>query len=158
MNINDYLLEHTGWQWRDLLQHWTWLLPPSFTVWMVNRFGDLFIRFDDGTIHHLDTGSGTLRQVAATRDEFCAICDDPEQANFFLMVPLVDELVAAGRTLRTGECYSYQLAPAFEGTFTPDNVVVRTIADHYNIFGPQHLLTKDIPDGTSIQFTTPGNA
>ena len=158
MNINDYLLEHESWHWRELLQHWTWLLPPSFTVWMVNRFGDLFIRLDDGTIHHLDTGSGTLRQVAATRDEFCGICDDPEQANFFLMVPLVDELVAAGRTLGPGECYSYQLAPAFEGTFTPDNVVVRPIADHYNIFGPQHLLTKDIPDGTSIEFTTPGNA
>lgn len=121
---------------------------------MVNRFGDLFIRLDDSTIHHLDIGAGTLRRVAATCDEFCAICDDPEQANFFLMVPLVDELVAAGCALGPGECYSYRLAPAFEGTFTPENVVVRRIADHYNIFGPQHLLTKNIPDGTPIEFTT----
>jgi hypothetical protein len=154
MNIHDYVLEHAGWPWGELLRHWTWILPPRFTVWIVNRFGDLFIRLDDETIHHLDTGSGTLRQIAPTRDAFCALCDAPEQANFFLMVPLVDELVAAGRTLGPRECYSYRLAPAFEGIFTVDNVVVRPIADHYDIFGPLHKLTKNVPDGAPIEFDT----
>ena len=158
MNVHDYLLDHAEWHWPELLRHWTWLVPPTFTVWLVNRFGDLFIRLDDGSIHHLDIGAGTLQQVAATRDEFCDLIDDPEQANFFLMIPLVDELVAAGRVLGPGDCYSYQLAPAFQGSYTLDNLVVRPVAEHYHIFGPQHLLTKDIPDGTRIQFTTTGNA
>jgi hypothetical protein len=154
MNLHDYLLDHAHWQWPELLQHWTWLVPPTFTVWIVNRFGDLFICLDDNSIHHLDIGAGTLKRVAATRDEFCNRIDDPEQANFFLMIPLVDELVAAECLLSPDECYSYRLAPAFQGGYTLDNLVVRPIAEHYNIFGPLHLLTKDIPDGTPIRFTT----
>lgn len=152
MNIDDYLLSSVGWQWSELLQHWTWLLPPRFQVWMVNRFGDLVIRLDDGTVHHLDVGAGTLRRVASSRDEFCEICEDTDEANFFLMIPLVDQLVSTGCTLGPGKCYSYCIAPAFEGTFTLENIVVRPIAEHYNIFGPQHLLTRHIPDGTPFEF------
>jgi len=154
MNIHDYLLDHADWKWPELLVQWTWLVPPTFTVWLVNRFGDLFIQFDDGSIHHLDVGAGSLRQVAGTRGRFCDLINDPEQANFFLMIPLVDDLAAAGRIVGPGECYSFHVAPAFQGTYTLDNLVVRPIADHYNIFGPLHMLTKDIPDGTRIQFTT----
>ncbi len=154
MDINDYLLNHEGWQWRELLQGWKWLLPPRFTVWLVNRFGDLFIQLDDGSIHRLDICAGTFLQVAASRDEFCGLCGNPEQANDFLMMPLVDKLVAAERLLGPGECYSYHLNPAFGGDFTTGNVVVRSVIEHFAIFGPQHLLTKDIPDGTQVLFKT----
>jgi len=154
MHVHDYLLDHADWQWMELLRHWTWLVPPTFTVWLVNRFGDLVIQLDDGSIHHLDIGAGSLEQVADTRDEFCDRLNDPEEATFFLMIPLVDDLVSAGRFLGPGECYSFNVAPAFQGSYTPDNFVVRSIAEHYNIFGPQHLLTKDIPNGTRIRFTT----
>ena len=70
------------------------------------------------------------------------------------MIPLVDKLVEAGCTLQTGQCYSYRVAPAFGGSYTADNALIKSIADHYDTFGPLHMLTKDIPDGTDIEFTT----
>ena len=154
MNSRPYLLDHHDWQWQELLQHWASLLPPAYTVWLVNRLGDLFLQVGDGSIQHLDVGAGTLRQVAAKREEFCQLLCDPEQADFFLMIPLVDELVAAGRVLGPGECYSYRLAPAFQGSYTLENLVIRSVSEHYHVFGPQHFLTKDLPDGTDIEFTT----
>ena len=154
MDIADYLLQHAGWDWSVLLRHWTWLVPPRFAPWMVNRFGDVIMKLPDGSIQHLDIGNGSIERVAENRDAFSALCDDPDQANFFLMIPLVDKLVEAGCTLQTGQCYSYRIAPVFGGSYTADNVLIKSIADHYDTFGPLHMLTKDIPDGTDIEFTT----
>ena len=154
IEISDYVLDHTGWDWSTLLHHWTWLVPSKFAPWMVNRFGDVIMKLPDGSIHHLDIGNGSIRRVADNRDAFCTLCDDPAEADFFLMVALVDQLVAASRTIEAGHCYSYRVAPAFGGTYTLDNVLIKAVADHYDTFGPMHMLTKDIPNGTPIEFTT----
>jgi hypothetical protein len=50
MTIQDYLIDHTHYDWPNLLVGWTWLLPPKFTVWLVNRFGDLFLVLPDDSI------------------------------------------------------------------------------------------------------------
>ena len=154
IDLHGYLLEHETWDWATLLRHWKWLLPKQAAPWMVNRFGDVIMELPDGSIHHLDIGGGLIKPAAANRAAFRALCEDAEQANFYFMIPLVDELVAAGRTLAPGQCYSYWVAPAFEGTYTLDNVLIKSVADHYDTFGPMHMLTKDIPDGTLIEFTT----
>lgn len=154
IDIRDYTLDHGAWDWPVLLRHWTWLVPSEFAPWMVNCFGDVIMKLPDGSIHHLDIGNGSIERVADNRDAFSSLCDDPKQANFFLMVPLVDQLVAAGRTLQNGQCYSYRIAPAFGGQYMLDNVLVKLMPDHYDAFGPLHRLTKDVPDGTQIEFTT----
>ncbi len=151
-DLHDYLLDHATWDWPVLLRKWTWLVPPSFTPWIVNRFGDLFIILGDASIHHLDIGVGTLYQVAPNRDEFCKLIDDSENSNNWLMIPLVDQLVAANKTLSVGECYSYRLAPAFGGSYTIENTKVLPVAQHYDTFGPLHELAKDVPNGTQVQF------
>jgi hypothetical protein len=49
--LTDYTLRIDGVDWSDALASWTWLLPGEFTVWFANRFGDLFLVFDDGSVH-----------------------------------------------------------------------------------------------------------
>lgn len=155
MNVRDYLLDTAEWKWDELLHRWKWILPPEFAVRIVNRFGDVFMELGDGTIQHLDIGAGTLTQVGANWDAFCDLLDDPEQANFFLMIPLVDALASSRRELALEQCYSFQTAPAFsEGGYSLDNIVVRPIAEHYHIFGPIHELTRDVPDGARVRFVT----
>lgn len=39
MDVNDYLISQAGKDWRTLLSGWLEILPKSFTLWMVNRFG-----------------------------------------------------------------------------------------------------------------------
>ena len=71
MNVHDYLIDHSGLDWAELLSGWEWLLPPEFTVWLMNRYGDLFLILPDGSIHMLDVGGGSLTKLAESRDEFC---------------------------------------------------------------------------------------
>ena len=152
MSINDYLIDHEAVDWGKVLTTWHWLLPREFTVWLMNRFGDLFIVFDDGTVHVLDVGAGTLEKVAESREDFREKIDQPGQANNWLMIPLVDSLVTAGLRPAAGECYSYRQLPVLGGDYTVENTVLKAIALHYAAFGPIHKRIKDLPDGTPVRF------
>ena len=152
MNINDYLIDQKGLDWSKMLSTWHWLLPQQFTIWLVNRFGDVFFVLDDGTVHMLDVGIGMLKQVAMSRNEFIQRLDEPGQADDWLAIPLVDKLVASGQILGTGQCYSYHQLPVLGGDYTTDNVLVKDISFHYAAFGPIHEHIKDLPDGTQVTF------
>jgi hypothetical protein len=135
MSVHDYLIDQTDFDWRNLLAGWTWLLPSEFTVWLMDRFGDLFLTLPDGSVHRLDVGAGTLTKLADSQDEFCQNMDEGDHANEWLSVPLVDRLVSAGVHLLPGTCYGYRVLPALGGTRTVENVTVVGIVEHYRTCG-----------------------
>jgi hypothetical protein len=73
MNIKDYLIDQSGKDWQELLCGWAEILPPVFTIWLVNRFGDVILVTDDGSVHLLDIGGGvssgspTVKTILLTR-------------------------------------------------------------------------------------------
>ncbi len=86
--------------WSSALSGWSWLVPPEFTLWLVNRFCDLFLVVPDGSVHILDVGSGILTRLADDRDDFSRRIDEGNNAADWLMIPLVDELAASGLSLQ----------------------------------------------------------
>lgn len=150
MVLHDYIIDHRQVDWPSVLHGWSWLLPPAFTVWIMNRFGDLFIVPDDGTVHMLDVGAGTLTKMAESRDDFANKLDEGDNANQWLMSPLVDRLVASGLTLREGQCYSFKQPPVLGGNYTIDNTCVLPIPEHYGADGSIHGQIKDRPDGSQV--------
>jgi hypothetical protein len=150
MNIYDYLIDHKELDWRTLLEEWGWMLPPEFAVWLLTRAGDLFITLPDGSIHMLDVGVGELRNVAQSRDEFCAKIDEPGVADDWLMIPIVDQLVSAGAVLGTGQCYSFRKLPVLGGAYTADNRMVFPIREHFGAWGSVHRQISDLPDGSEV--------
>jgi len=151
VNISDYLINHDGKNWPELLSGWSDLLPESLTVWMVNRFGDVFVIFEDGSIHMLDVGAGEVRRLAVEREKFCARIDTADNANDWLMSPLVDRCVNAGITLAEGQCYGYRIPPLLGGEYTPENVYPTDIAQYYSLLADKYRQTKDLPDGTKVR-------
>ena len=155
VKIDDYLLDHTDVDWPTVLAPWHWLLPDSLTVWLVNRFGDVFAASDDNSIHMLDVGGGTFERVADSRDHFCDLLDADDNASAWLMIPLIDDLVAADKSLRTGYCYGYLRNPVLGGDYTVDNAIVTPIPEHYGLNAEIHQQIKDLPNGAqiTIEFT-----
>jgi hypothetical protein len=150
MSLHDYVIDHHAIDWPNVLRGWSWLVPRSMTVWIMNRFGDLFIVLDDGSVHMLDVGAGTLTKVATSRDDFAYKLDERDTANQWLMIPLIDRLVAGGVTLGEGQCYSYKLPPVLGGGYTVVNTCVLSIPQHYGAYGSIHGQIKDLPDGTQV--------
>src|SRR6476619_1753634 len=145
MTLHDYIIDHRGIDWASVLRPWSWLLPTALTVWIMNRFGDLFLVLDDGTVHMLDVGGGTLKKVAESRDDFANKIDEDDNANQWLMVPLIDRLVTSGLTLREGQCYSYKQPPVLGGDYTVENTCVLPIPEHYGAYGSIHSQIKNLP-------------
>ena len=117
----------------------------------MNRFGDLFILTEDGKVHWLRMDDGTLTCVADSKDDFCAKLDVSSNANDWLLIPLVDRLVAAGKAIGKGECYGFSQLPLLGGDYTPENVVARDIGLHFDMLGQLYGQMKDLPDGTAVQ-------
>lgn len=151
MKLSDYLIEHTGKDWRKLLEAWRWMLPPEFTIWMVNRFGELILVTEDGSVHYLDIGGGALKRIADSRDHFSEKIDEDNNANDWLMIPLVDRCVAAGFAISPDECYAFRQLPALGGDYTVENVRIAKLAGYYGYAGLVHEKIRDYPDGTQVE-------
>jgi hypothetical protein len=150
MTLHDYIIDHRSIDWASVLRDWSWLLPTNLTVWIMNRFGDLFLVLDDGTVHMLDVGGGTLTKIAESRDDFANRLDESDNANYWLMIPLIDRLVTSGLTLREGHCLSYKQPPVLGGDYTVENTCVLPIKEHYGSYASIHCQIKDLPDGTEV--------
>lgn len=152
MAIQDYLIQQEGKDWGALLSAWGWFLPESFTVWMVNRFGDMVLVQDDGTVCFFDPGAGKMNQVASSREEFADLADDPEKFDLWFMPQIVDSLLQSGLSLKDSQCYGYKLPPGLGGSYELDNIEATDLSIHYHILGQIFEHIKDVPDGTKITF------
>jgi hypothetical protein len=151
MNVQDYLIEPSGRDWPELLSGWSASLPSSFTVWLVNRFGDIFAVFEDGSVHLLDVGIGAIRRVADSCDDFAVQIDADDNADDWLMINLVDQCVAAGITLGNDQCYGYKIPPNLGGKYSVENVEPTDLSVHYSLLADIYRQTKDLPNGTRIR-------
>jgi hypothetical protein len=149
-SVDDYLIDHSGFDWPSLLAEWAWFLPLELTVWTMNRFGDLFLIMDDGSVQMLDVGGGTLTKLAEDRDDFCRKIEEADNANQWLMIPLVDRVVAAGMKLSPGQCYGFKLPPVLGGEYTVENVAILPVAEHLAFHGWFHHQIVDVPDGGEV--------
>lgn len=151
MDINDYLIDPRELDWHKLLDTWTWLVSGDFEVWLMNRFGDLFLIFDDGSIHMLDIGAGAIERLADSREEFFAKADQGGNGSDWFMIPLVTQLVASDMTLGEGECYSFKQPPILGGEYDVENSYVIPIEGHFHFYGSIHKQIKDLPDGAKVE-------
>lgn len=128
-------------------------MPTSFTAWLVNRFGDVIAVLDDGSVHLLDIGVGTFERVAQNRAHFAELVDEGGNVNKWLMIPLVDQCLAAGLVLRPNQCYGYKLPPLLGGEYTVQNVAAVDLAENYAFLSDLWRQTKGLPDGARVRIT-----
>jgi hypothetical protein len=138
MNLQDYLLNQSGKNWQRLLQDWIPPLPASFTLWLVNRFGDLFIVTPDGAVHLLDVTAGTLTQLASSREDFARLLDTGDNAAKLLQIPLVDACHRIGMALAPHQCLGLKVPPILGGRYELANVAPTDVSVHYSYLAYLH--------------------
>jgi len=99
----------------------------------------------------LDVGSGELSRVANNRGDACAKIDEPGVADAWLMIPVVDQLVASGCILGSGQCYSYRVLPVLGGSYAPDGRVLLPIREHFGVCGLIHRQIAALPEGAKVK-------
>jgi hypothetical protein len=154
LNVADYLIDHSQFVWADLLDAWTWLVPPTATVWLMNRFAELVLVLENGSVSYLETSAGVLKNIARDRADFIVRIDQGNDANEWLMIPLVDRCVTAGMTLGPNQCYGFITAPTLGGQYDISNVERLDIAVYLSLMGQIHEQIEDLPNGSKISIVT----
>ena len=116
----------------------------------MNKYGDLVLIDNDETIFFFDVGNGILERVADNKADFSEKLDAGDNANIWLMIPLIDQLIADGRLLTEGRCYSFLTPPVLGGEYNVKNTVMLPITEYYGVYASIHDQIKDLPDGAQV--------
>ena len=150
MDVNDYLLDTNGIDWAEELQPWSWCIREPLSVLLANRFGDVFLQRDDGSVLWLDVGWADLRRVADSFEEFTQLLDEPANADEWLKITITDECRSLNMALTTGQCYGYVVPLFLGGKLEPSNIEATDISVHFHVLGQLGEQTNELPAGTAI--------
>ena len=79
------------------------------------------------------------------------LIDLDDNSNNWLMIPLVDQCVAAGMVLNADQCYGFKMPPILGGEYSVDNIVPISLSEHYSFLADIYRQTKDLPDGMKVR-------
>ena len=156
MDLPDYLIDQEGYDWPTIVADWSWLLPSSFTIWMVNRFGDLFLVSNDGSVQLLDVGAGTVSLLAPDKETFYSLVDQGNSADNWFLMSLTDACVEAGMKLEFGQCYTFVVPPALGGQYELNNIKPGSFVVNHGLLAQIHEQIKDLPDGAKVDVVVGG--
>lgn len=135
-----------------LLSEWRWLIGPRKQPILVAAIGDAYVQDpDDGSVHLLDVGGGSLEQIAASVDEFRELLGDREFVTDSFVPSTIVALRNGGKVLSPGQVYSYIQPPVLGGAYSTENLEPTDVSVHFSLLGQIHRQVKDLPEGTPIE-------
>ena len=138
----------------DICSDWQWLLNNEFSPIMVTLSGDIFFSDNGGSIHWLDTGTGQLKKVAQSLNDFLAALEDIDNIDNWLLASTVLDLIESGLILKENQVYSYKLMPIMNGDYSITNFDATDMSVHFSITGQTCRQLQNVPDGTKINKVT----
>jgi hypothetical protein len=136
--------------WDELLVDWQSLIPSGASRYLLSRFGELFFEQTDGEIGMLQVSEFQYEIVAFSKAEFEKWLGDPDKMRGWFLAPLVDQLVAAGSSLKPDYCYSFKQALGLGGSLDAENVMEVPIREHFGLWGEVYRQIKDTPPGSEV--------
>jgi len=137
----------------SLRNSWKWMLGDAWTPLMFSAIGDVFFEVPAGTVWWLSTATGSLEQIADSRDEFRELLGT-EKADEWFLPGLVEALHSSGKILESEQCYTYAIFPVFaEGSFSVENMNPVSAAEHYAFSGHVHESIRQLPEGAKVKVT-----
>ena len=136
ITMADLLVDASHLDARALLREWQWLVGNARLPFLLTALGDAFLQdVNDGSIHLLAVGEGTLEQVAVDMAAFETCLQDRQFVLGAFVPGIVARLHEEVRPLAPGEVYSYRVAPRLGGDYAVDNLAPCDITQHFDTLG-----------------------
>ena len=131
------------------LSVWSDLLPDQPRLIGASLFADLFLADGKGAIHMLEASAASIRRIAGSEVEFRQRCIEDEDG--WLLRPLVERCVSAGKVPAATQCYAFTTLPLFGGKYEVDNIWLCSWAEWIRYTAVVYSQTKDLPDGSKVK-------
>lgn len=135
----------------DILSCWQWCLADMQAVATITALGDIFLVGKDSAVYWLQTDTGDLTKAAETLQQFQQFLGNDEKIDNWFLPSLVEQLLAAGKSLKENEVYSYKKFPVIGGEYSVDNIEPTDMRVHFAFSGQICEQIKDLPDGTKVK-------
>jgi hypothetical protein len=134
----------------DILSWWRWRMAEMQGVVTISALGDIFFLGQDEAVYWLRTDTGDFTKVADSLEQYRQFLSDEEKIDNWFLPLLVEKLLAAGKTLKENEVYSYKILPVIGGEYSVDNIEPTDMSVHFAFSGQICEQIKDLPDGTKV--------
>ena len=128
----------------ELLADWNWKLEGNGTPLLISRFGDLFLKMNDGKITWLSVISGELKVVSADAGDFAQKLQDPNIINEWFMVPVFGVLQQNGLKPKKEQIYAMKKLPVFQGKYEAQNFTLGKLQDFLKFTGKVHHTAYEV--------------
>jgi hypothetical protein len=135
----------------DILSEWRWKIGGAARIVELSLSGDAFVSEQDGRVLWLDTGGGTLTEVAPSQVAFYERLTRPREAAELLLAPVVEEFIRRRGPIPPGKCLGFNQYPVLGGSYKAENRWPAPILEHFGVTGEVHRQIRDLPDGTPIR-------
>ena len=119
-------------------------------VTAISALGDIFLLGNDGAVYWLQTDAGDLTKVADSLEQYEQFLSDEEKVDNWFLPLLVEKLLAAGKTLKENEVYSYKKLPVIGGEYSVENIEPTDMSVHFAFSGQICEQIANLPDGTKV--------
>ncbi|WEX86569.1 DUF1851 domain-containing protein [Sinorhizobium garamanticum] len=96
----------------------------------------------------LEVSAASIAEIAGSEKEFHQRCVD--DAEGWLLRPLVDRCRSAGIVLGPTQCYAFTTLPLFGGEYKVDNIWICAWKEWLSFTATIYSQTKDLPDGSPV--------
>ena len=152
LTLNDLTVSFSHLPRESLLQEWAWLIGTRRFHILITALGDAFVQdADDGSVHLLSAGAGTLTRVSDDAETFRQRLTDREFVLDNFVPGVIASLRDSGKILGEGQLYSYRVPPVLGGEYSVDNLEPTDISVHFSLLGQINDRTRDLPEGTAIR-------
>ena len=134
----------------DILSCWQWKVSDLKGVAAISILGDIFLVGSDNCVYWLETSWGDLTKVADTQEQYEQLLADEETIDTWFLPSFVEELLAAGKTVKENEVYSFKQLPVIGGEFSIDNSEPTDMSVHFAFSGQICEQIQDLPNGTKV--------
>jgi hypothetical protein len=139
----------------SLLEEWRWSIGDAKLPILITAMGNAILQDShEGSVWLLDTGTGEVRQIAASVNELHELLADRDFVYSEFLVEDFIGLREAGKVLAESQVYGYAKPPVLGGSFDAENLVPTDIKVHFSLSGQICRQVRDLPPGTQISGVT----
>jgi hypothetical protein len=132
---------------KEWLGYWSGWISGAVAPIFMSKFGDWFLRSQDGSTVELSVIEGTVQKIASTPGEFAASVNSKEWQETHLLSKHILDLHSRGIVPAARQCYGLAPHPTFLGKIDIDRATLMDIGVW------QHICAQTFPKrGVSEEF------
>jgi hypothetical protein len=135
----------------SIRDEWAWAMPPPRSIVAINKFGNVLVSAEDGSVWRVCPEDVSCKRVLARVDALPELMADAEFSEDWEMTRLVMQAEEVHGVQPEGRCFCLKLPAVLGGEYAISNIGTIAVAEAVAFAGDLGRQIEDVPDGATIK-------